>query len=137
LRLYARSLGAELAPAVPPGPDDFDPSVLASLCAANPERLERYIDAFIDSLRQAIVEIKVAIEQEDSAGVGMLGHRIKSTASAAGATGLADLGRALEATRAEGNLRQARDLAARLPACLEAIQRQIEAHKPAMQATRE
>jgi signal transduction histidine kinase/DNA-binding NarL/FixJ family response regulator len=120
---------AQLADAAPPAePQDFDPSVLAKLCADNPERLERYAEVFIDSLQQAMREIDAAIQQQDGVLVGTLGHRIKSTASAVGATGLADLGRLLEATRASGDLDLARQLAARLPACVESIKLLIHAH---------
>jgi signal transduction histidine kinase/CheY-like chemotaxis protein len=117
---------AEAAPS--PGPQDFDPSVLAQLCADNPERLERYTEVFIDSLQQAMTEIDTAIQRQDGVLVGTLGHRIKSTASAVGATGLADLGRLLEATRASGDLELARQLAARLPAYLENIKLLINSH---------
>ncbi|MBV6324510.1 transporter substrate-binding domain-containing protein [Duganella violaceipulchra] len=111
------------------GPEDFDLSVLSGLCVNAPERLERYVDVFIDSLQQAITEINVALSQQDSAAIGALGHRIKSTASAAGATGLAELGRLLEAKRTDGDLRLARQLVTRLPAYLEAIKRLVDAHK--------
>jgi signal transduction histidine kinase/CheY-like chemotaxis protein/HPt (histidine-containing phosphotransfer) domain-containing protein len=120
---------AQLADAAPPAePQDFDPSVLAKLCADNPERLERYTEVFIDSLQQTMTEIDAALQRQDGVLVGTLGHRIKSTASAVGATGLADLGRLLEATRASGDLDLARQLAARLPACVEGIKLLIHAH---------
>lgn len=108
--------------AAPPlGPQDVDLSVLARLCVNNPQRLERYLEVLIDSLQQVIAEIDAALQQEDIVAICALGHRIKSTASAAGALGLADLGRMLEATRTDGNLEQARALVARLPGYVEAI----------------
>ncbi|MYM91263.1 transporter substrate-binding domain-containing protein [Rugamonas sp. FT82W] len=128
---------AQAPPAARTGPDDFDLSVLACLCVGNPERLRRYVGAFMDSLRQAIAEVNLAIERQDSAAIGALGHRIKSTASTAGANGLAELGRALEATRADGDLPLALDLAGRLPAYLAAIERQVDAHEPPVHPARE
>jgi signal transduction histidine kinase/CheY-like chemotaxis protein len=111
------------------GPKDFDLSVLAKLCVNNPQRLERYVEVFIDSLQQAMAEINATLEQEDMVALGALGHRIKSTASAAGATGLADLGRLLEATRTDGNLEQARELVSRLPSYLDAIKAWTDVHR--------
>jgi signal transduction histidine kinase/CheY-like chemotaxis protein len=111
------------------GPKDFDLSVLAKLCVDNPERLERYVEVFIDSLQQAMTEINAALEQEDLVAIGTLGHRIKSAASSAGATGLADVGRLLEATRADGNLEQAHQLVARLPGYVEAIKTLTDVHR--------
>jgi signal transduction histidine kinase/CheY-like chemotaxis protein len=111
------------------GPKDFDLSVLAKLCVDNPERLERYVEVFIDSLQQAMTEINAALEQEDLVAIGTLGHRIKSAASSAGATGLADVGRLLEATRADGNLEQAHQLVARLPGYVAAIKTLTDVHK--------
>jgi signal transduction histidine kinase/HPt (histidine-containing phosphotransfer) domain-containing protein/BarA-like signal transduction histidine kinase len=111
------------------GPKDFDLSVLAKLCVDNPERLERYVEVFIDSLQQATTEINAALEQEDLVAIGTLGHRIKSTASSAGATGLADVGRLLEATRTDGNLEQAHELVARLPGYVEAIKTLTDVHR--------
>jgi signal transduction histidine kinase/CheY-like chemotaxis protein len=111
------------------GPKDFDLSVLAKLCVDNPERLERYVEVFIDSLQQAMTEINAALEQEDLVAIGTLGHRIKSTASSAGATGLADVGRLLEATRTDGNLEQAHELVARLPGYVEAIKTLTDVHR--------
>jgi CheY-like chemotaxis protein len=111
------------------GPKDFDLSVLAKLCVDNPERLERYVEVFIDSLQQAMTEINAALEQEDLVAIGTLGHRIKSTASSAGATGLADVGRLLEATRTDGNLEQAHRLVARLPGYVEAIKTLTDVHR--------
>lgn len=75
-----------------------------------------------------MTEIDAALQRQDGVLVGTLGHRIKSTASAVGATGLADLGRLLEATRASGDLDLARQLAARLPACVEGIKLLIHVH---------
>lgn len=103
------------------GPNDFDPSVLSNLCIDNPQRLEYYVDVFIDSLRQAMRELKAAVAQQDLIAIGALGHRIKSTASAAGATGLADLGSRLEATRNDGDLSHAGELVELLPSYFEAI----------------
>jgi signal transduction histidine kinase/CheY-like chemotaxis protein len=111
------------------GPKDFDLSVLAKLCVDNPERLERYVEVFIDSLQQAMTEINAALEQEDFVAIGTLGHRIKSAASSAGATGLADVGRLLEATRTDGNLEQAHRLVARLPGYVEAIKTLTDVHR--------
>jgi HPt (histidine-containing phosphotransfer) domain-containing protein len=56
------------------------------------------------------------MEHQDSGAIGALGHRIKSTASAVGATELAELGRMLEATRTSGDLGLARELVDRLAA---------------------
>ncbi|NML63459.1 transporter substrate-binding domain-containing protein [Massilia sp. RP-1-19] len=111
------------------GPQDFDLSVLSKLCVDNPQRLERYVEVFIDSLQHAITEINVALEEQDSAAISALGHRIKSTASTAGATGLADLGRLLEATRTDANLELASELIARLPTYLAVIKLLAESHQ--------
>lgn len=106
-------------------PQEFDLSVLAKLCVSNPDRLDRYLEVFIESLQQAMSEIDVALERQDRVQICALGHRIKSTASAVGATGLADLGRMLEATRADGDLGRARELVASLPIYMAAIKSMI------------
>ena len=104
-----------------PGPKDFDLSVLAKLCVNHPQRWERYVAVLMDSLQQAMTEIAAALERGDALAIGRLGHRIKSTASAAGATGLAAQGDLLEATCKEGSLEQVRALVAQLPGYLEEI----------------
>ncbi|WP_158568972.1 MULTISPECIES: transporter substrate-binding domain-containing protein [unclassified Duganella] len=124
---YESALSADVVPVL--GPKDFDLSVLSKLCVDNPQRLIRYVEVFIDSVQQAITEINVAIEQQDCVVIGTLGHRIKSTASAAGAIGLADLGRLLEATQADGNLGLARELVSRLPSYLESIKVLTDVHR--------
>ena len=106
----------------------IDLSVLAKLCVNNPERIVRYVDVFMDSVQQAVAEIEAALEREDLAALSTLGHRIKSSASAAGAMDLADLGRALETMQTGGSLEQARELVAQLPSFLEKIKEQVAAH---------
>jgi signal transduction histidine kinase/ActR/RegA family two-component response regulator/HPt (histidine-containing phosphotransfer) domain-containing protein len=133
LPVAASASPGHLVDVAPPlGPQDFDLAVLSELCVNNPERLDRYVEVFIDSLRQAISEIDVAMEQRDCGLIGALGHRIKSTASAAGATGLANLGHLLEATRTNGDLGLASELVSRLPAYLEAITSLMDCHRNRM-----
>jgi HPt (histidine-containing phosphotransfer) domain-containing protein len=102
--------------------------VLAKLCVNNPERIARYVDVFMDSVQQAGDEIEAALRREDLAALSALGHRIKSSASAAGAMGLADLGRTLETVQTDSSLEQARYLIARLPFVLETIRGQVAAY---------
>jgi CheY-like chemotaxis protein/HPt (histidine-containing phosphotransfer) domain-containing protein len=110
------------------GSEGIDLSVLAKLCVNNPERIARYVDVFMDSVQQAGDEIEAALQREDLAALSALGHRIKSSASAAGAMGLADLGRTLETVQTDSSLEQARYLIARLPLVLEKIRGQVAAY---------
>jgi signal transduction histidine kinase/CheY-like chemotaxis protein/HPt (histidine-containing phosphotransfer) domain-containing protein len=110
------------------GSEGIDLSVLAKLCVNNPERIARYVDVFMDSVQQAGDEIEAALQREDLAALSALGHRIKSSASAAGAMGLADLGRTLETVQMDSSLEQARYLIARLPFVLEKIRGQVAAY---------
>jgi HPt (histidine-containing phosphotransfer) domain-containing protein len=82
----------------------------------------------MDSVQQAGDEIEAALQREDLAALSALGHRIKSSASAAGAMGLADLGRTLETVQTDSSLEQARYLIARLPLVLEKIRGQVAAY---------
>jgi len=100
---------------------EFDLSILTELCANNPERLAHYLAVFIDSLEQTIAEIHAAWDQGDLGAISPLGHKIRSSASSAGASGLVKLGRLLEATRSDSDAETTRALIARLPRCLEAI----------------
>ncbi|MES2113868.1 MAG: transporter substrate-binding domain-containing protein [Pseudomonadota bacterium] len=107
------------------GPCALDLSVLSRLCVDNPERLARYVDVFVGSLQQSVTELQVALERRDLAAIGLLGHKVKSSASAAGAGELAALGQALEGMGKDGSLAQAAALIGRLPAQLERIRAQV------------
>lgn len=119
-------------PAIPIGPNDFNRKILVDLCIDNPQRLQKYVDAFVDSLQQAMTDINAAMKQQDLVAISALGHRIKSTASAAGATGLADLGRRLEGTRDDDGLARARDLIELLPQYYDAINRLFDSLRGGM-----
>jgi CheY-like chemotaxis protein/HPt (histidine-containing phosphotransfer) domain-containing protein len=131
--MLARLLSAPAtATAVNPDADadadaGYDPAVLARLCADHPERLCRYVDAFLASVDQSVDELAQAVRRRDVAAAGALGHRIKSAASSAGATGLAALAARLEALGRDGALEPALALAADLPAAVQDLRRRMAA----------
>ncbi|PHV07236.1 hypothetical protein CSQ96_11880 [Janthinobacterium sp. BJB412] len=127
--VLARLLPAPAAAtAVNPDADaGYDPAVLARLCADHPERLRRYVDAFLASVDQSVEELAQAVRRRDVAAAGALGHRIKSAASSAGASGLAALAARLEALGRDGALEPALALAAGLPAAVQDLRRRMTA----------
>jgi CheY-like chemotaxis protein len=113
------------APAVPADTAVLDMSVLSRLCVDSPERLARYLEVFLVSLRQTIAELQAAVGREEMAAVAMLGHKIKSSACAVGAAELTALAQALEHLGAGGCVAHARALAGRLPGMVERIEAQV------------
>ena len=103
----------------------LDLSVLSRLCVDSPERLESYLEVFLASLRQTLSELQAAEAREDMVAIPMLGHKIKSSASAAGAAELAALAQELERLGRNGGIAQARELAGRLPGMVERIEAQV------------
>ncbi len=103
----------------------LDLSVLSRLCVDSPERLESYLEVFLASLRQTLAELQAAVAREDMVAIAMLGHKIKSSASAAGAAELAALAQELERLGTNGGVAQARELAGRLPGVVERIEAQV------------
>ena len=99
----------------------IDWSVLARICDGHSERPASYIQVFIESVESAVTEVESAIVRADLATLGAMGHRIRSSARAAGAAGLADLCQALEQANTDGDLAHALELAARLRPVLEQI----------------
>jgi signal transduction histidine kinase/CheY-like chemotaxis protein len=109
------------APANGAGPVDF--ALLESTFGGDWERMRKYAFLFVSTARDALDEIDAALAAGDLARVAALGHRVKSSARAVGASGFGDLCEQLEAQ--DGRLAQARALAARLRAQLARIEREI------------
>ncbi len=107
-------------------PDIIDLAVLARIVKNKPEKVRRFARMFIDSARQGLAEIDAALEREDRAGLGAVGHRIKSPARSVGAMGFADRCQALEQFRDGGSLEQARDIVTQLHSLLEQIKERID-----------
>jgi HPt (histidine-containing phosphotransfer) domain-containing protein len=85
--------------------------------------MRKYAFLFASTARDALDEVDSALVAGDLARVAALGHRVKSSARAVGASGFGDLCEQLEAQ--DGRLAQARALAARLRAQLARIEREI------------
>lgn len=83
--------------AAPEGdPELIDVSALLPLTRGEPAKLRRYLEVFRQSLVDARAELDAALDADDRAAIGLVGLRLKSSAAAVGAAGLATLFRTLE-----------------------------------------
>jgi HPt (histidine-containing phosphotransfer) domain-containing protein len=91
------------------------------------DKMRKFAFLFLDSAREGLAEIDVALARSDLARAGAVAHRIKSSALAVGAGSFAEVCNDLEAQPARGNLPQGRALAARLRGLYARIERQVGA----------
>jgi PAS domain S-box-containing protein len=104
----------------------LDPAVLADTLGGDRGKMRKYAFLFLDSARDGLAEIDVALASGDLARAGAVAHRIKSSARAVGAAGFGDLCAELE-VQPPGALAQARALAARLRGLRARLERHIAA----------
>jgi PAS domain S-box-containing protein len=69
----------------------LDIAVLASTFGSDPGKLRKFAFMFLDSAREGLAEIDIALVSNDLARAGAVAHRLKSSARAVGALSFADL----------------------------------------------
>jgi PAS domain S-box-containing protein len=118
---------ARPAGAAPP----LDTGVLASTFGSDPAKMRKFAFMFLDSAREGLAEIDIALVSNDLARAGAVAHRLKSSARAVGALGFADLCAELERQHEQGASgqpgAQARALGARLRSIFARLERQVAA----------
>jgi PAS domain S-box-containing protein len=107
-------------------PEIIDLSVLAQMFGDNPEKLKKYSRRFIDTAQQSMNEIDDALAAEDTAKLGAIGHKLKSSASSVGAMGFAALCLALEQSGRADELEKSRRIAPQLCALLLRIEAEVK-----------
>jgi two-component system, sensor histidine kinase and response regulator len=105
----------------------LDAGVLESAVGGDREKMRRYAFLFLDSAREGLAEIDVALARSDLARVAAVGHRLKSAARTVGAGGFANVCAEMEALQEAGGLAQARVLTARLRGLHARLERHIAA----------
>ncbi|NML59963.1 response regulator [Massilia sp. RP-1-19] len=113
------------APLVSIDPGMLDLGALSTTFGGNPAKMRKYAFMFLDSARDGLAELGQALDRADGERVSDLGHRIKSSARAVGATSFGQLCLALETMRGNYEPDHARDLVARMYALLEQLERHI------------
>jgi PAS domain S-box-containing protein len=116
--------GARPAAGAAHGAALLDAGVLAATFGEDRGKMRKYAFLFLDSARDGLAEIDVALASSDLARAGAVAHRIKSSARAVGAAGFGDLCADLE-MQPPGALAQARALAARLRGLHARLERHI------------
>lgn len=107
-------------------PGVIDLSVLARLSGGNKLKMRDFADKFLTVARQGIPEIEAALERNDIASVGMLGHHNRAPAIMVGAMGFADLCRELEHGKGGVGLDRLRVVVSQMSPLLDCIDEQVE-----------
>jgi two-component system, sensor histidine kinase and response regulator len=137
----ARSLARQPRPAPRPAPASapaaphasgaaaalLDMSALSDNVGGDAEKMRKYAFLFLDTAREGLAEIDVALAGGDLARVAAVAHRIKSSARTVGANSFGAVCAELEAQHERAALAQARALAARLRSLHARLERQIGA----------
>ncbi|WP_313176834.1 CHASE domain-containing protein [Massilia sp.] len=129
----AAQTAAPAAPAAAPAPAKadaaplFDTAVLAATFGDNPDKLRKYAFMFLDSAREGLAEIDIALVSGDLARAGAAAHRLKSSARAVGAMAFGEVCSELEQQQQRGAVAQARALGARLRSLFARLERQVAA----------
>ncbi|MBD8530103.1 MULTISPECIES: CHASE domain-containing protein [unclassified Massilia] len=110
----------------------FDTAVLAATFGDDPAKMRKFAFMFLDSARDGLAEIDVALAAGDLARAAAVAHRLKSSARAVGALGFADLCAELERQHADKNedkreQAQAKALGTRLHSIFARLERQVAA----------
>ncbi|WP_313705294.1 CHASE domain-containing protein [Massilia sp.] len=113
------------APARPGATVLLDTGVLAATFGDNPEKMRKYAFMFLDSAREGLAELDIALVSGDLARAGAVAHRLKSSARAVGALGFGEVCEELEQQQRRGALAQARALGARLRSLFARLERQV------------
>lgn len=106
-------------------PNIIDLSVLAELIGGNKLEMREFALKFLASARQDLTEIEAALERNDLATLGTLGHHNRAPAIMVGAMGFANLCQALELSKDSVNMDQARDIVSQMRPMLDRINKQI------------
>jgi HPt (histidine-containing phosphotransfer) domain-containing protein len=105
--------------------------VLVSTFGADPGKMRKFAFMFLDSAREGLAEVDIALASNDLARAGAVAHRLKSSARAVGAMGFADLCAELERqherTGQSQSQAQAKALGARLRSIFARLERQVAA----------
>lgn len=134
LSAHARQAPVSGIPAAPAAnwagdPEIIDFSVLSGLLGGKKLKMHEFALKFLASARQDMAKIEAALERQDLAALGVLGHHIKSPAGMVGALGFAGLCHALEDIgKTEGSAEQARDILCRMYALLDRIREETDKH---------
>jgi two-component system sensor histidine kinase/response regulator len=119
------------AAAAPQAAPPLDTGALASTFGSDPDKMRKFAFMFLDSAREGLAGIDVALAAKELAGAGAVAHRLKSSARAGGAFGIADLCAELERldTHREEHAATAgaKLLAARLHGIFARLERQVAA----------
>jgi CheY-like chemotaxis protein len=126
-RVPAPQAKAQAAPARQDASLLFDLAALAATLGANRDKMRKYAFLFVDTARQGLAEIDVALACGDLERAAAVAHRIKSSARAVGANSFGAVCTDLELQQQRGALAQARALAARLRGLHARIERQVTA----------
>ena len=105
----------------------LDIAVLAATFGDNPDKLRKYAFMFLDSAREGLAEIDIALASSDLERAGAVAHRLKSSARAVGAMAFGEVCAELEQQHARGAVAQARALGARLRSLFARLERQVAA----------
>jgi HPt (histidine-containing phosphotransfer) domain-containing protein len=115
--------------AQPPAPEEgelFDVAALAQTFSGKPDKMRKYALLFLDSARGGMGEIDAALAAGDQIQLSELGHRLKSSARAVGAMRFGNLCYALEQSRRDTDIDNARQLVGRMHALLLVLAPHIE-----------
>jgi len=108
-------------------PDVIDLAVLAELVGDDKLKMREFALKFLASVRGDMKEIEAALERNDLAALGALGHHVKSPARMTGAIGFARLSQELENYgKSGGNVKQAQEIIIQMYAVLDRINERIE-----------
>jgi PAS domain S-box-containing protein len=118
---------APAAPAPAAAPGLLDIETLAATFGEDRDKMRKFAFLFIDSAREGLAEIDVALASGNLVRAGAVAHRIKSSARAVGANSFGAACNELEAQPQRGGLAQARALAARLRGLHARLERHIAA----------
>lgn len=107
----------------------IDPSVLAvSLGRNDPIQMHKYFVLFVESTKESMREMEIALNNADLTTVAALGHRVKSAAQTVGATSFAEYCKELESFKDGGEIVCAREIFQQMQLLLESIEKQLESN---------
>jgi CheY-like chemotaxis protein/HPt (histidine-containing phosphotransfer) domain-containing protein len=105
----------------------LDLSALSSALGEDRDKMRKYAFLFLDTAREGLAEIDVALAGGDLARAAAVAHRIKSSARTVGAISFGAVCAELEAQHERAALAQARALTARLRSLHARLERQVGA----------
>ncbi|MGJ9416841.1 CHASE domain-containing protein [Massilia sp. CMS3.1] len=105
----------------------LDTAVLAATFGADPGKMRKFAFMFLDSAREGLADVDIALASDDPARAGAVAHRLKSSARAVGAIGFAELCAELERQHERADQAQAKALGARLRSIFARLEHQVAA----------